>query len=66
MGRAHCHVLFLHYRLIIEIKAEAREIKNGEGKNPTILELKLDLEFILLFLVGGGPVFHIDFLSICD
>jgi len=30
MGRAHCHVLFLHYRLIIEIKAEAREIKKME------------------------------------
>jgi len=30
------------------------------------LGLELELEFILLFLVGGGPVFHIDFLSICD
>lgn len=66
MGRAHCRVLC--FALSLNNWNERGGEGNGERKNPIIMELglELELEFILLFLVGGGPVFHIDFLSICD
>jgi len=54
MGRAHCRVLFLHYRLIIEIKAEAREIKKWRRQKSHYTGIEIGLGIHTTVFSGWG------------